>query len=125
PLANTYAHEADVILALGTRFAETDSSSWDERFTWNVRTAELIHIDIDPDEIGRNYPVALGAVADLRHAAPQLATASDAVPIRANASLRDEIGKARSTIWDETAERGRLDAFPLKPERILEDVRLT
>ncbi len=64
PLANTYAHEADVILALGTRFAETDSSSWDERFTWNVRTAELIHIDIDPDEIGRNYPVALGAVAD-------------------------------------------------------------
>ena len=35
-LANSYAREADVVLALATRFAETDSSSWDERFTWNV-----------------------------------------------------------------------------------------
>ena len=125
PLANTYAREADVILALGTRFAETDSSSWDERFTWNVRTTELIHIDIDPAEIGRNFPVALGAVADLRHAARQLATAADATPAREHAGLRDEIVKARSAIWDETAERGRLDDFPLKPERILEDVRRT
>ena len=125
PLANTYAREADAILALGTRFAETDSSSWDERFTWNVRTTELIHIDIDPAEIGRNFPVALGAVADLRHAALQLATAADAAPPREHAGLRDEIMTARSAIWDETAERGRLDDFPLKPERILEDVRRT
>ena len=125
PLANAYASGADVILALGTRFAETDSSSWDQRFTWNVQTTELIQIDIDPAEIGRNFPVAIGAVADLRHAAPQLATAADAVPARERAGLRDEIAKARRTIWDETTERGRLDDFPLKPERILEDVRRT
>ncbi|TME89489.1 MAG: thiamine pyrophosphate-binding protein [Chloroflexi bacterium] len=125
PLANTYAREADVILALGTRFAETDSSSWDERFTWNAHTTALIHIDIDPAEIGRNFPVAIGAVADLRHAAPQLAAAAGALPAREHAGLRKRIASARSTIWDETAERGRLDDFPLKPERILEDVRRT
>ncbi len=123
PLANAYAREADLVLALGTRFAETDSSSWDERFTWNVRTTELIQIDIDAAEIGRNFPVAWGAVADLRHAAKQLATAANAVPARVPSSFRDEIAKARSKIWDETAVRGRLDDFPLKPERILEDVR--
>lgn len=123
PLANAYAREADVVVALGTRFAETDSSSWDERFTWDVRTTELIQIDIDPAEIGRNFPVALGAVADLRHAAMQLATAANAVPARARSSFRDDIARARNKIWDETAQRGRLDDFPLKPERILEDVR--
>lgn len=123
PLANTYAREADLVLALGTRFAETDSSSWDERFTWNTRTTELIHIDIDQSEIGRNFPVALGAVADLRHAAKQLAIAAHAVPAKARSSFRNEIANARKKIWDETAQRGRLDDFPLKPERILEDVR--
>lgn len=125
PVANAYAREADVVLALGTRFAETDSSSWDARFTWNVDTTELIQIDIDPAEIGRNYPVALGAVADLRHAAPQLAIAAEVMAPRENAGVRDEIAAARSAIWTETAERGRLDDFPLKPERILEDVRRT
>src|SRR6185503_18647461 len=114
--ANAYAREADVVLALGTRFAETDSSSWDERFTWNVDKTELIQIDIDPAEIGRNYPVAFGAVADLRHAARQLAVAAAGVAPREDARVRDEIAAARSTIWNETAERGRLDGFPLKPE---------
>ena len=124
-VANAYAREADVVLALGTRFAETDSSSWDERFTWSVEDTELIQIDIDAAEIGRNYPVALGAVADLRHAARQLAIAAEAIAPRENAGARDEIAAARSAIWKETAERGRLDDFPLKPERILEDLRRT
>ena len=125
PLANAYAREADVVLAIGTRFAETDSSSWDERFTWNVQTTELIHIDIDQAEIGRNFPVALGAVADVRHAAQQLATAADGMPFRDGKGFREKIAQARETIWKETAERGRSSDFPLKPERILEDLRRT
>jgi acetolactate synthase-1/2/3 large subunit len=123
PLANSYARGADVVLALGTRFAETDSSSWDERFTWDVRTTQLMQIDIDPAEIGRNFPVAFGAVADLRHAARQLAAATHGMQAKKPSGFREEIAKARSKIWDETAQRGRLDDFPLKPERILEDVR--
>ena len=125
PLANAYAREADVVLALGTRFAETDSSSWDARFTWDVRTTALIHIDIDPAEIGRNFPVAFGAVADVRHAAKQLADAARDASSRQSADLRAEIAEARELIWNETAARGRLDDFPLKPERIIEDVRRT
>lgn len=121
--ANGYAREADVVLALATRFAETDASSWDERFTWKVPETDLIQIDIDPNEIGRNFPVAIGAVADIRHAAPQLADAAAAIPSRDWTALGDEIARARATIWRETAERGALNDFPLKPERILEDVR--
>ncbi|MGH7762034.1 MAG: thiamine pyrophosphate-binding protein [Candidatus Dormibacteraceae bacterium] len=121
--ANDYAREADVVLALGTRFAETDSSSWDARFTWNAAGADLIHIDIDSNEIGRNFPVAVGAVADLRHAARQLAAAAAGMPRGEWTTLGAQIARARGTIWRETEERGALDDFPLKPERILEDVR--
>ena len=56
-LTNRYTREADVVLALATRFAETDASSWDRRYTWQFPPGRLIQIDIDPAEIGRNFPV--------------------------------------------------------------------
>jgi acetolactate synthase-1/2/3 large subunit len=121
--ANSYAREADAVLALATRFAETDSNSWDERFTWNVHNTHLIHIDIDANEIGRNFPVAIGAVADIRHAARQLAEAAATANARDWSELGRRIARARQDIWTETAERGSSSDFPLKPERILEDVR--
>ena len=46
-----------MILALGTRFCEADCSSWDPEYTFSIPPTRLIHIDIDPSEIGRNYPV--------------------------------------------------------------------
>jgi len=57
---NSITKEADVILALGTRFSEVDCSSWYEGVTFKIPPTKLIHIDIDPIEIGRNYPVEIG-----------------------------------------------------------------
>ena len=67
-LVNGRALIADWILALGTRFKEADSSSWYPGYTFNIPATKLIHIDIEPSEIGRNFPVEIGAVADLRNA---------------------------------------------------------
>ena len=36
--------------------------------TFAIPETKLIHIDIDPSEIGRNYPTEIGAVADLKAA---------------------------------------------------------
>src|SRR5207302_3223929 len=121
--ANQYVREADVVLALATRFAETDFSSWDERFAWPVPGTELMHVDIDPAEIGRNFPVSTGAIADVAVAARQLANAAAALPAREWGELRERVRQAREQVWAETAERGRSAEFPLKPERILEDAR--
>src|SRR5678815_5863190 len=65
---NEQCRAADWILGLGTRFAEADCSSWEPAYTFNIPPTRLIHIDIDPTEIGRNYPVEIGAVADLKPA---------------------------------------------------------
>ena len=134
---NDYARGADVVLALATRFAETDASSWEPDFTWNLgggsggegtpggTAGSLIQIDIDPAEIGRNYPVEIGAVADVTLAVQAIARAVRDVrpePV-SRAALRERIRVARSGLFAGSRERGRSDDFPLRPERILADLR--
>jgi acetolactate synthase-1/2/3 large subunit len=64
--ANAATRQADVLLSLGARFDDRTSSSWIPGYSFTIPPTRLIHVDIDPDEIGRNYPVALGLMADLR-----------------------------------------------------------
>lgn len=63
---NALTASADVILAVGTRFAEQTSSSYVPGASFNIPPTKLIHLDIDPYEIGKNYPVAVGAVCDAK-----------------------------------------------------------
>ena len=68
--ANVLTNEADVILAVGMRF--------DDRVTGNLDTyargARIIHIDIDPSEIGKAVPAEVPIVADARAALAALAS---------------------------------------------------
>src|SRR5205085_10976700 len=64
--SNHAARTADVLLALGVRFDDRTSSSWLPGYSFTIPPTRLIHVDIDPDEIARNYPVALGLMADVR-----------------------------------------------------------
>jgi len=64
--ANHAARQADVLLALGVRFDDRTSSSWIPGYSFTIPPTKLIHVDIDPNEIARNYPVALGLMADVR-----------------------------------------------------------
>src|SRR5271155_5359413 len=64
--ANHATRQADVLLALGVRFDDRTSSSWLPGYSFTIPPTQLIHVDIDPEEIGRNYPVALGLMADVR-----------------------------------------------------------
>lgn len=67
-IANQVTSKADLIIALGTRF--------DDRITGNLSQfcphAEIIHIDIDPAEIGKNVAVKIPIVGDLKNILHQL-----------------------------------------------------
>jgi acetolactate synthase-1/2/3 large subunit len=47
PISNDRCRTADLIVAIGTRLAEANSSSWDPRFTFSIPPTRLIHIDAD------------------------------------------------------------------------------
>jgi acetolactate synthase-1/2/3 large subunit len=123
PIANDKCRNADVILAVGTRLAEASSSSWDPRFTFGGPPTRLIHIDADPAEIGRNLATELGVVADAKLALGAIARAAQSLTPKNRGSLRLDISQARRAFMDEWAEQWISDQFPLRPERILSELR--
>jgi len=63
---NALARSADVLLAVGCRFADETTSSYRRGSTYSIPPTRLIHVDIDATEIGKNYPVEVGVVGDCR-----------------------------------------------------------
>lgn len=117
--------QADWVLGLGTRFKEVDCSSWYADYTFNFPPSKLIHIDIEPSEIGRNFPTELGVVADLKQALRVLLkVARELYPVGLkNPELAAEIAAYREEFKASNREMETSDAFPMMPERILADVR--
>ncbi|WP_312421365.1 thiamine pyrophosphate-binding protein [Anaerospora hongkongensis] len=122
---NDKCREADYILGLGTSFKEADCSSWYPEYTFDFSTTRLIHIDIDASEIGRNYPVEIGAVADLKQALTVLnRVAKKLYPAaRENQALKAQISAYRSEFQAGNKDLQESAAFPMSPQRILADVR--
>ena len=53
--------EADAVLAVGTRFQNYATR------VWSLPMPEkLVHVDVDPEVIGRNYPAAVAVVGDAK-----------------------------------------------------------
>ena len=65
-VGNYLTRTADLVIALGCRFADESTSSYRTGITYNFPDSKLIHVDIDPSEIGKNYRADLGIVGDVR-----------------------------------------------------------
>lgn len=85
--------QADVILVVGTRFLQPATSDW------GPRQQAVIQLDIDPEEIGRNYPPTIGIVADAKRG---LAALLNRLPLynRRRESRRAELRALKERIFD-------------------------
>jgi acetolactate synthase-1/2/3 large subunit len=131
--ANRATRSADVILAFGTRFDDRATSSWLPGYTYSIPPARLVQVDIDPAELGRNYPVTLGVAASPRDVLAQL---DEGLRVRAGAGeprarpdaasrrrWRAEVDAWRQE-WERHVAPGRSSlAHPMRPERVLADLR--
>jgi thiamine pyrophosphate-dependent acetolactate synthase large subunit-like protein len=117
PEAMDAVHRADVLLALGTRINQ-NSTWWDNRVI-NPRT-RIIQVEIDPHEIGRNYPIEVGIMGDARTVARQLLAELHRMhpEKRSNPAWRAEVEALAAR------RRSRLDAereiagSPVMPQRV-------
>ena len=128
-LVNQTCLNADYVFAVGTRFKEADCSSWYPGYTFNIgaecNDSKVIHIDIEPQEIGRNYPTEIGVVADAKAALRVLTrVAKEMYPDGfARTAKKAEIAAFRESFKASNAEMQASTAFPMTPERILADTR--
>ncbi len=68
PDSNKLVNEADVILAVGTRFSDRTTC----KLECFCPEAEIIHVDIDAAEVGKNVKVSLPIIADAKIALQQM-----------------------------------------------------
>lgn len=83
-IGNHLCSNADVILALGCRFADESTSSYKMGVTYSFPKTKLIHVDIDAGEIGKNYPVDVGVLGDVKQVMEQLTS-----KFEENSTIRD------------------------------------
>jgi acetolactate synthase-1/2/3 large subunit len=115
--ANTYLRsDIDVLLAVGTDFSEMTSHGWDPKLQPGKA---LIQIDIDPDEIGKNYPVDLSLVADAAEALHALYSQLSDLPPKDKRDLR--LFKKAKEFFSE--KESFSDHIPMKPQRLMRELR--
>jgi acetolactate synthase-1/2/3 large subunit len=123
---NALARSADVLLAVGCRFTDWSASSYRRDVTFSIPPTRLIHVDIDPHEIGKNYPCEIGLVADARAALLDLLEAvRQAAPARDyhESSYFQEIQRLKGE-WEETqSPRRNSNAVPMTQPRAVRELR--
>ena len=86
---NRAIQSADLLIAIGMRF--------DDRVTGNVRTyapyARIIHVDIDPAEIGKNVAVEVPIVGDAKRVLQALTTMVAETPLEARREYLDQLAE--------------------------------
>jgi thiamine pyrophosphate-dependent acetolactate synthase large subunit-like protein len=111
---------ADVILAAGTRLSQS-TTFYDNRFI--PADARIVQIEIDPEEIGRNYPVEVGIEGDARAVLEDLLErARDAEP-RPNQEWVSDIHDWSARRQERLESEERLSTMPMKPQRAYAELR--
>ena len=114
--ANQIVAEADVVFFIGSHTGSQVT------FNWKIPRpgASIIQLDIDPAEIGRSYPQALGLVGDAKVTLRRMAELIDQ-PV----SRPDWIERAQHQVnaWREEVQPAlNSDAIPIRPERICREI---
>ncbi|TAN29856.1 MAG: thiamine pyrophosphate-binding protein [Castellaniella sp.] len=120
--ANQAGRHADLVICVGTRFDDRSSSTWKPGYSWNFPSTKLIQVDLDPAEIGRNYPPTLGLVADARTFCEQLQGAIEghgSIHREQFSAWRDQIAEWQKE-WNQfVAPNFSAITTPIRPEYIV------
>lgn len=102
---------ADVVVCVGYDMVEYDPQLWHRG-----RDCKIIHIDTVPAEVDEHYILAAGVLGSIGEAL-------DAIAARARPAESRFASKLRQTILDDFAEHAESSSFPLKPQKIVRDLR--
>ncbi len=102
PFVREIVEECDLTLALGCRFGEVGTGSWG-----GDPPGPLIHVDIDADALGRNFPADVALVSDAGAFLRALLSLMGSEPRAEDPALRDRIRSGHIRVWDQWLESVR------------------
>ncbi len=116
---NCALDRCDTVITVGYDLVEYAPALWN-----NGRAKTIVHIDFEPAEIDAAYPVAVDVVADTADALWQINEElnrrfADSLPLF---DIADR-AQLRQTITDDLGAEDHDESFPMKPQRILADLR--
>ncbi len=118
-VANSFIRDKiDVMLALGCSFHEFSTQCYDER----IKPKKLIHVDIDEDELNKNYKAHISISADAKEFLKSLLTEIKGIKAdRSPIISRIKHLKKKYRYFNEKMMHS--DAVPIKPQRAMKELR--
>ena len=117
PILVNFIQQSDVVLAVGFKFSQIST------FSWTLKVPQkLIHIDVDPRQIGKNYPAEIPIVGDAKQA---LRSLLDAVKNEVKKRKPEEYPRlGEVTEWKNLLPlRIVPEDIPIKPLRLIKGIR--
>ena len=121
-IGNTLAANADAIVSVGCRFVDWSASSWRAGVTFTIPPTRLVQIDIDPREIGKNYPVDVPLVGDAKAALVDLLEALGGGK-GADDAYRSEVDRLRHDWAEQLEVKSGSNAEPMTMARAVREVQ--
>jgi acetolactate synthase I/II/III large subunit len=123
---NALAARADVILAIGCRFTDWSASSYRRGVTFAIPPSRLIQADIDPREIGKNYPKSVGLLGDARETLRDLLEAlgpADGTSGYRETEYFEEIQRRKRAWFDQVEVLSASDGMPMTMARAVREIQ--
>jgi len=115
--ANKAVAEADLVFFVGSRTGSQVTGNW----KYPPAGSDIIHLDLDPSEIGRNYP-ATPLLGDVRTVLSQLLAIDAPAAQPHRAAWLERVQQMVKDWRREAAPKLNSDALPIRPERVCAEI---
>lgn len=114
--------EADLVILVGTRTNQNGTDSWRQISLG----ASVIHIDVDPNEVGRNYE-AFRLIGDAAATLEALCTSLRELDLSSRLAARAGLERRIAAAWvgfeiDRSSVAGS-NCLPIRPERVMRELQ--
>ena len=114
--ANQILCEADLLFYIGSH----TGGQLTNNYTIPPPGVKVIQLDINPEEIGRNYAISVGLHGDVRNTLRQMLATADAAPPRQE--WIEWMGERVSNWWNDVDAHYNSDGEPIRPERLCKEL---
>ena len=119
-VAKKFWEQTDLVISVGSRFEELESSNW----KWLPRSAKLIQIDIDANEIGRNWIPETAIVGDAKLVLQDLRSSAVRRGVTGKASpWVNDLIKAKREYEETIKSQSEANSKPIKTIAVIKQLR--